>query len=804
METLWKDIRFSVRALWRAPGFTAVALFALVLGIGANTAVFSVVNAVFLKQLPFRDPDRLAVVWEQSPRTHKPNVANPQNVADWQARNHSFERIAAFIDSNLNITGDGAGPEQLDGAFVTRDFFPVLGVAPMIGRNFTAAEDVPDPNDTVILSYALWQRRYGGDRAIVGKKIRMGDHSGTIVGVMPAGFRFPGSKAEMWDLVPLRPGAKRTGRFLTPIGRLKPGVTFSQAQADMDVIARQLAAEDPQFDTGWGITVVPMREQFVGELRAPLLVLLGAVGMVLLIACANVANLMLMRSSVRQREMAIRTSLGASRGRIIRQVLTESGILGVLAGGMGLLAAIWVKDGLLAMLPDDMSVAKVNSVTIDARVLTFAFVVALATALLFGLMPALRASRPDLGETLKESGRGVYGSLRKNRLRAILVSAEMAIALTLLIGAGLLMKSFVHLENVPPGFDPEHVLTMRMILESSRYANNKQAVGGLSDMLARIQRLPGVRAAGAIHFLPLTGLDSATGFRVDGEPVPSPGSEPVTAVSIVTPGYFPAMGISLKKGRLLSDSDVDGRPLVTVVNETLAKQFFPNTGAVGRRLFVQWGRSTPYEIVGVVADVKHDGLDKTPAPALYFSYGQEPIRIANVVIRTAASPMSIARAAQDQIHAVDKDQAIGEIKTMDAVFSKSLSRPRFQSVLLGTFAGLALLLAAIGIFGVISYSVAQRTHEIGIRMALGAERKQVLQLVVTQAFVLALLGAAGGLAGAFALTRYLRTLLFDVSATDAATFVALPILLCAIAVAASYIPARRAARVDPLAALRYE
>lgn len=802
MESLWKDIRFGARMLWRAPAFTLVALFALVLGIGANTAIFSVVNAVFLKPLPFRDADRLAIVWEQSPHTHKTNVANPQNLADWMKRNHSFEDMGGFIETDMNLTGEGR-PERVLGSYVTRDFFPVLGISPAIGRNFTAQEDVSSRDDTILLSYGLWQRRYGSDRGIVGKQIRMGDHVGTVVGVMPADFRFPGSKSELWSIIPLRANAPRRGRFLTPIARLKPGVSIAQAQADMNVIAQQLTREYPQFDTGWGITVVPMREEFVGEIRTPLLVLLGAVGMVLLIACANVANLMLMRSSVRQREMAIRSSLGATRSRIIRQILIESGMLGLLAAIFGLLTAVWAKDVLLAMLPDSMSVAKVNSVTIDTRVLLFTFLTSLGTALLFGLMPALRSSRPDLSDSLKEGGRGVYGNLRKNRLRALLVAGEMAIALTLLIGSGLLIKSFIRLENVSPGFNPEHLLTMRMNIGTARYKNAQEAVTGLAEMLDHIQRIPGVIAAGSIHYPPLT-LGAATGFRLDGQPIPKPGSEPVSAVSIITPGYFKATDIPLLKGRAFDDGDAAGRPQVTIINQTLAKQYFPNVNPIGQRLFVQWGRQTPYEIIAVVGDVKHQGLDKAPMPTVYFPYLQEPNTLATLVIRTSLDPMYIAREVQDQIHSLDKDQAIADVQTMNNELSKSVARPRFQSVLLGIFAGLALLLAGIGIFGVMSYSVAQRTHEIGIRMALGAERGQVVRLVVAQALTISILGAAGGLAGAFALTRYLRALLFDVSTTDPATFVALPLLLCAVAAAASYLPARRAANVDPISALRYE
>src|SRR5579872_5495727 len=537
MESLWKDIRFGARVLWKSPGFTLIALFALVLGIGANTAIFSVVNAVFLKPLPFRDADRLVAVMEVAPRTHRSNVANPQNVGDWQTRNHSFEKIGAYIESDFNLTGP-EGPEHVLGSYVTQDYFPVLGVSPMLGHNFTA-EDVTRRERVVLLSFTLWQQRYGGKPDIVGKQIRIGNDGVIVAGVMPADFRFPGSKSELWEIQSLRPGARRVGRFLNPIARLKPGVTVAQAQADMNGIARQLEHEFPEFDTNWGITVIPMREEFVGEIRTGLLVLLCAVGMVLLIACANVANLMLMRSSVRRREMAIRTSLGATRRRIVRQILVESGMLGIAAGVLGLFLAVWAKDGLLAMLPDSMAVAKVNTITIDARVLAFTFLISIGTALLFGLTPALRSSRPDLSDSLKEGGRGVLGSLRKNRLRATLVAGEMAVALTLLIGAGLLIKSLVRLVNVPPGFQPDHVLTMRMILNTAKYSGDTKTIAaGLDEIMSRIQRIPSVTAAGSIHFLPLTSLGAATSFRVEGQPIPKLGAEPVTGVSIVTPGYF--------------------------------------------------------------------------------------------------------------------------------------------------------------------------------------------------------------------------------------------------------------------------
>jgi putative ABC transport system permease protein len=551
--------------------------------------------------------------------------------------------------------------------------------------------------------------------------------------------------------------------------------------------------------------VIPLRQQFTGDLKTPLLVLLGAVGLVLLIACANVANLMLMRSSARQREMAIRTSLGATRARIVRQLLVESMILGVAGGGLGLLVAVWAKDVLLAMLPDSMSVAKVNAVAIDGNVLAFTVILSLGTALVFGLLPALRASRPDLSDTLKEGGRAVSSSPRRNRMRAALVAGEMAVAMMLLIGAGLLIRSFIRLEHVTPGFEPDRILSMRIGLSDPRYKKDlKVASAGLDEILHRIAQVPGVVSTGSIQFPPLGGLLPATGFWVAGRPTPNPSEAPVTGVSIVTPGYFPTMAIPLISGRLFTDRDREGMPQVTIVSQSLARQQFPNMDPIGQRLFVQWGRETPYQIVGVVGDVKHDGLDKESQPTVYFPNAQETQTIATLMIRTGGDPMQLAPVAEQIIHAYDKDQAIAKIQPLDMFLSKAVARPRFQSVLLTSFAGLALLLAAIGIFGVMSYSVAQRTHEIGIRVALGAQRDQVLRLVVGQGLLLALIGTAAGLAGAFALTRYLKTLLFNVSPTDWLTFTTVPIVLCAVALAASYLPALRAMRVDPMQALRYE
>jgi len=805
METLWKDISLAIRVLRTNRGSTLVALLALVLGIGANTAIFSVVNAALLRPMPFRDPDRLVMVWEASPRTGKNNVVNPENFADWQKRNHSFEKMAAYVPFQLSmaVTGDGA-PEEVPANFATREFFSILGVQPAMGRDFLPEDDAPGKDHVALISDGLWRRRYGADPHIIGRKLSVQGQASEVIGVLPQGFRFPEITADIWRLAHIDASAPRQGRSLAAIARLKPAVSISQAQADMNSIAAQLAREYPDFDTRWGASVLPMREQFTGELRTPLLVLLGAVGLVLLIACANVANLMLMRSSTRAHEMAIRTSLGATPARIVRQLLVESGVLGACGGLIGLLFAVWAKDVLLAMLPESMSVAKVNNISIDWQVLAFTAILSLTTALLFGLIPALRASRPDLSDTLKEGGRALSASLGRNRLRAALVAGEIALALVLLTGASLLFQSFLRLEHVTPGFEPDHILSMHVSLVSSRYAKPQEAADGLAEILRRIEQVPGVRSAGSIQSPPLSGVWSKTGFYVAGGPIPRPSEEPVTGVSIVTPGYFASMSIPLIRGRLFTERDRDGAPQVAIVSRSLARIHFHDIDPIGQRLFVQWGRETPYQIIGVVGDVKHDGLDQDSMPTVYFPEAQEPESAATLVIRTGSDPMKLAPVVEQVIHAYDKDQAVAGIQPLDAFLSKSVARPRFQSVLLASFAILALLLAVIGIFGVMSYSVAQRRHEIGIRVALGAGRGQVLRMVVGQGLTLAAIGIVAGLAGAFALTHYLRSLLFEISPTDPVTFIAVALLLLLVALTASYFPARRATRVDPMQALRYE
>ena len=624
MDTFARDIRFAFRLLRKSPGFTLLALAALALGIGANTAIFSVVDAVLLRPLPFAEPGRLVAVWEQMPRTRKPNVVNPQNFKDWEARNRSFENMAAYIDTTMNLTGDG-NPQEVDGAYVTRQFFPVLRVQPKLGRSFTADEDARASDWVAILGHGLWQGRYGGDPNIVGKKIQVQNHPATIVGVMPSDFVFPEMKAQLWVLYSPDPRAERTGRFLSVIARLKPGVTLEQARSDMEGIANQLAKEQ-SIDAQWSATVISAGEQFSGRLRTPLFILLGAVALVLLIACANVANLMLMRTSARRREVAVRTSLGATRWRLVRQMLSESGLLAFAAGALGLLVAVWAKQGLLAMLPPDISQLTVNTISIDGRVLAFTMALSLATGVLFGLLPALRSSRLDLSETLKEGVRSVSGSLRRNRVRAALVATELALACMLLIGAGLLIKSLFHLQHVPAGFQPDRILTMRVNLTGLSRAKPDQWAATWSEVLRRVEQVPGVKSVASIAFPPLAAMQPATGFWRADKPEPKPGDQPVTYVSIVTPGYFSTMSIPLVQGRTLDDADRSSTPLVTVINQALARQFFLNTNPIGQKLFVQWGRKTPYTIVGVVGDVHASGLDKEPPPTVYFADAQEPER----------------------------------------------------------------------------------------------------------------------------------------------------------------------------------
>jgi putative ABC transport system permease protein len=792
-----KDIRFGWRMLWRNPGFTIMAAMVLALGIGANTAIFSVVNAVMLQRMPFENPDRLVMVWEKDPRG-KPNVVNGANFQAWQARNHSFERIAAFIAGAASL-GDGE-PEVVQEVYATVDYFPILGVKPLIGRWFEPGEDVVDHGDLVILSEGLWRRRYGADPNVLGKIIRVDNSPHKVIGVMPATFRFPQVQPELWE--PRVIGPNSPGRSLSVLARLRPGATISSAQADMNVIATQLQQERPDFDAKWGITIVGLREHAIGNVRTPLLVLLGAVGVVLLIACANVANLMLMRAASRGREVAVRAALGAGAMRIARQLLVESTMLSAIGGAVGLLIGVWAVKLLAAALPDTIAYANLKTIQIDATVFLFTLLVSLGTGILFGLAPAIKAARTDVQASLKDGGRGF--SAGRSYARSALVVAEVALSMILLISAGLLIKSFSRLANVNPGFDAPHVLSMALA-PWGRFKTETQLVEFVRQVLDRVRALPGVEAAGTTHFLPLSGMGSATGFWRADQAAPEHGSEPITEVACVMPGYFAAMGIPVQRGRVFDDRDREGAPATVVINRAAARLLYPGEDPVGKQLTVEWDHpDQPYEIVGVVGDIRQRSLDQDTRPGIFLSMAQAPTAPLVLVARAHGDPKRLTVAMQAQVHALDHDMPISDIKTMDEYISESVAPARFNTVLLGGFAGLALVLAAVGIFGVISYSVAQRTQEIGIRRALGADTVSVLRLVLTQAMGLTAAGVIAGIAGAFAVTRLLQTLLFEVAPTDAATFIGVSIVLCAVAFLASYLPARRAAKVDPMIALRYE
>jgi putative ABC transport system permease protein len=807
MDTLLQDLRYGIRSLLKNPGFTLVAVLALALGVGANTAIFSVVNRLLLSPLPFKDPDRLVMVWEKNfPRNRERNVVSPANFLDWNRQNQVFEHMAALAESPVNLTNAGE-PEEFQAQFVTASFFPLLGVQPAYGRAFTDSEDVPNAGRVVIISHRLWQSRFGADLQILGKTITLSGRNPIVVGIMPPGFHFLNNKIDFWVPMALNTGTdyrEVSGRYLRSVARLKPGVTLSQARAEMDVIAGRLEQSYRDFNAGWGANVFPLQEEVVGDIRPALLVLLGAVGFVLLIACANVANLLLARAATRQKELALRTALGASRGRLIRQLLNESLLLGVIGGTAGLFLAYWAIELLIKFNPGN--IPRLEEVTLDGRVLAFTLVVSVLTGVIFGAIPALQASKPDLNESLKEGGRSSGGGAGHRRVRSIFVVSEVALALVLLIGAGLMIKSFIKLQQVDLGFNPDKLLTARVLLPGSKYGDNPKRAAFFQQAVQRIETIPGVQAVGAISWLPLVGLGSATSFWVDGRPEPPPGEKPGTDVRVITPGYFAAMGIPLIKGRIFDERDNAQSPRVLIINEAMAREFFPDEDPIGKRLIISWDRpALPDEIIGVVGDAKLTSIDGQVRPAIYWPHARQSSYSAMAfAVRTTSDPLAVAGSLVSEIRAIDAEQPVADIRTMEEVVSTSVSRPRFNMLLLGLFAGVALVLSAVGIYGVMAYSVNQRTHEIGIRMALGARSTDVLRLIVGQGMVLALGGVGIGLAGAYFLTGLMSSLLFGVTATDPLTFGGISLLLAGVAFVACYVPARRATKVDPMVALRYE
>ena len=811
MEAMLQDVKYGVRMLVKSPGFTLVAVIALALGIGANTAIFTVVNAVLIRSLPYRSPDRLVVVWEKNRnRGRDQNVISPANYLDWQDRNSVFESMAALFDNRANLTGVD-DPEELPIQAVTSNFFDILGVNAALGRTFLPEEGQRGKDQVTVLSQALWKRRFGGDPAIIGKTIKLNGRDFVVVGVAPADVKFlirqssqTGKDPALWQPIAFSQNSRiRRGRFMTAIARLNPGVTLQQAQAEMDSIGTQLEQQYPDFNTGWGINLVPLRTQFVGAIRPALLVLLGAVAFVLLIACANVANLLLARAASRQREIAIRTALGAKRSRVIRQLLTEATLLAALGGVLGMLLAWWGVDFLIALSPKDLTGLK--DVGLDYRVLLFTLSVSVLTGILFGLAPAMEASRPNLNESLKEGGRGAVSAARSHRWRNAFVVVEVALALVLLIGAGLMIRSFARLEGVNPGFDSKNVLTVRLLLPASKYGQDPQFIAFFKQLVERVQSLPGVRSVGTISYLPFGGGGAATGMIIEGRPELPPGQQLTGDVRVVDGGYFKTMGIPLMAGRSFNERELAQESHVVVINEAMARDFFPGEDPIGKRVTINMkDQNVPSEIIGVVGDAKYAGLD-TPARAMtYWPYPELVYSGMTLLVRAESNPLGLTESIRREVLAMDKDQPIADVATMDSLLAESTARARFNAFLLGVFAVVALMLAAVGIFGVMSYGVSERTHEIGVRMALGARRVDVLGLVVKQGMVLTLVGIGVGLGTAFGLTRVMASLLFGLSATDPLTFVGISVLLALVALLACYLPARRATKVDPMVALRYE
>jgi putative ABC transport system permease protein len=805
----WKNLVYSARMLLKKPSLTAVAVIAIGLGIGANTAIFSVVNTVLLQPLPYPQPKQLVKIASEQ-RNQALDGRGAVSVPDFldiQKSSTTLEYVATFQGTGTMST-EGNEPERLLGAAVSADYFNVLGVKPMLGRVFTPDEDKPGAASVILISHALWQRRYAGDPNILGREINLGGKT-TVIGVMPAGFEFPISEdnQDFWE--PIFSAAfmtkeireERANRFLPVIGRLKSGATVEQAKAELDLLARQIEQNSPVSNTNVIFNAVSMHEEITRDYRPALLVMLGAVGLVLLIACANVANLLLARAVARQKEIAIRMALGASRSRIATQLLIESVLLALAGAALGLLLATWGTDLLVAYGPAD--VPRLRDVGVDRYVLLFTFGLATLTGIVFGLAPALHASRPDPGNMLKETGRGLQTG--RNRMRSALIVSEVALSLMLLAGAGLLINSFWRLLKTDAGFDTKGVLALDIPLSRETYKTPEQRTAAFQQLIARMKTIPGVRDASVVSNVPLTDFDVELSFQVEGRTPYKPGEEAVADYTVAGSDYFRTMDISLLRGRVFTDSDTANSPYVMVISNAFVKTYFPNEDAIGKRIVFDGEDKTPHEIIGIVEDVRRNGLDVDVQPEMYVSYMQKPERRLNLVIRSTQQDASqLTQAARAEVKAFDAKQIIWRAQTLEQLLSTSVAPRRFNMLLLGIFAGVALVLAAVGLYGVMSYSVSWRTQEIGIRMALGASRTDVLRMVVRQGMTMTLIGLALGLIGVFALSRVMVGLLYGVSPTDPLTFTGVSVVLLIVALLACLIPARRATRVDPIVALRTE
>ena len=803
------DLRYAFRQLRKSPGFTLVAVLTLALGIGANTAIFSVVDAVLFHPLGFKEPTRLMAIWETNEQpgveANRRNEVAKGNFHDWRAQNQVFEQIAALTYASFNLTGT-VQPERVQGAAVSFNYFDTLGVQPAIGGAFRTEEEKPDAPSVAVISYGLWQRSFGGDPYLVGTTRTFNGEQYTIAGIMPRGFavQFPVNlPVELWT--PLRRGSgddDRIAHYLYVLGRLKKGVSLEQAQAGMNVIARQLRQQYPDNNGASGVNIIPLQQQLVGEVQPYLYVLFAAVGFVLLIACANVANLMLARLTSRRKEIAVRLALGAGRGRLIRQLLTESLLLSVLGGGLGLLLAIWGIDILRSIAPADLP--RLSEIALSGPVFCWTLGLLFFTGIISGLAPALQASRPELNSSLQESGRTTDGPHR-SRLSRLLVISEIALALLLLMGAGLMIRSSMRLQQVNPGFEARNLLTLNISLPRQKYPETQAANAFFTSLLERIAQSPGIISVGGVDPLPMSGSDSSSSILIEGQPIVPQAERASAGDRLITPGYFEAMKIPLLEGRALTSQDRAETPPVLVVNDSFARRFFPGQRALGKRIGLEDdGKLRWAEIIGIVGNVKHQKLDAEIKPEMFEPYLQSPRRFMTLVVRTAGEPTAMVSAIREEVLALDRDQPVFEIQTMVKRVAESVTRSRFVTLLLGIFAALALALAAVGIYGVMAYSVTRRRKEIGIRMALGARRGDVLKLVVREGMTLASIGLTLGLIASFGLTRIIANLLFGIGPTDSLTLASVSLLLGSVAFLACCVPALRASRVDPMITLRAE
>jgi putative ABC transport system permease protein len=804
MSTFLNDLRYAARSLRRSPGFVIAAVATLALGIGANSAIFSVVNAVLMRPLPYPDPDNLVLVWERNiPRQHETNVVNPQNYLDWHDRAKSFSGLALLAWSQLTFTGDS--PEIIQGRAVTANFFEVMGLPLALGRGFTDAEALPGGPSVIVLSDGLWRRRFGADPGIIGRSVPVAGGSAMVLGVAPPALGpMPWGREQYWEPFRIDPSDRaRGGRYALVVGRLAPGVTRERAQTEMSGISASLEREYPDFNTGWSSNVVQLKDQVVGSSRRALLLLLGAVSMVLLIACANVGNLMLSRATARQREVAIRTALGASRWRLIRQALLESVLLAAVGGAVGLLLAIWAVDLLVSAGPQD--IPRLGEIGVDPRVFAVTAGISLVVGILFGLPAALGDVHADLTSGLKGESPRTTATLSATRFRGALVVAQMALALILLAGAGLLIRSLQQLASVDPGFDPANVLTVSVDLPEATYGDSARQTAFFDQLRDRVKALPGVADVGAVNFLPLTAPGSSTGIHLMDRPEPPQGQENIADIRYADPGYFTTMRIPLRRGRNSNTADGPKAPPVVLINEKMARQFWPTGDAIGQRLKIDmWKPDDVVEVIGVVGDLHPNTLDDEIRPMIYYPLSQEPQRSLTLVIRHASGVNGLGAQVRAAVREIDRGVPLTDVATMNARLNESMADRRYPMLLLAGFAALAVILASVGIYGVLSYTVGQRTREIGVRMALGARRGDVLRMVLGGGIRLTLIGVVLGAVGAAIAGRALGKLLYGITPTDPVTFAAVALLLTAIAAVACYLPARRATRVDPMVALRTE